>query len=54
MTETTSTDFKKMLIETTEGMAQQVFVAQISNHCEAEREHGSCKLHLTKAVSYVG
>jgi superfamily I DNA/RNA helicase/RecB family exonuclease len=54
MTETTSTDFKKMLIETTEGMAKQVFVAQISNHCEAEREHGSCKLHLTKAVSYVG
>ena len=54
MNETTSSNFKKMLIETTEGMAKQVFVAQISNHCEAEREQGSCKLHLTRAVSYVG
>jgi superfamily I DNA/RNA helicase/RecB family exonuclease len=54
MNETTSSNFKTMLIETTEGMARQVFVAQISNHCEAEREQGSCKLHLTKAVSYVG
>jgi len=54
MNETTSSNFKKMLIETTEGMAKQVFVAQISNHCDAEREQGSCKLHLTRAVSYVG
>ena len=54
MNESTSSNFKKMLIETTEGMAKQVFVAQISNHCEAEREQGSCKLHLTRAVSYVG
>jgi superfamily I DNA/RNA helicase/RecB family exonuclease len=54
MNETTSSNFKNMLIETTEGMARQVFVAQISNHCEAEREQGSCKLHLTRAVSYVG
>ena len=54
MNDTTSSKFKTMLIETTEGMAKQVFVAQISNHCEAEREQGSCKLHLTRAVSYVG
>ena len=54
MNETTSSNFKKMLIETTEGMAKQVFVAQISNHCDAEREQGSCKFHLTRAVSYVG
>ena len=54
MNETTSSNFKKLLIETTQGMAKPVFVAQISNHCEAEREHGSCKLHLTRAVSYVG
>jgi superfamily I DNA/RNA helicase/RecB family exonuclease len=54
MNEITSSNFKTMLIETTEGMARQVFVAQISNHCEAEREQGSCKLHLTRAVSYVG
>jgi RecB family exonuclease len=54
LNETTSSNFKKMLIETTEGMAKQVFVAQISNHCEAEREQGSCKLHMTRAVSYVG
>ena len=54
MNDTTSSNFKKMLLETTAGMAKQVFVAQISNHCGAEREQGSCKLHLTRAVSYVG
>jgi RecB family exonuclease len=54
MTQETSTNFKKLLLETTKGMAQQVFVAQLSNHCEADREYGTCKLHLTRAVSYVG
>jgi RecB family exonuclease len=54
MTEATSAGFKKLLLETTEGMAKQVFVAEISNHCDSEREYGSCKLHLTRAVSYVG
>jgi hypothetical protein len=50
----TSAGFKNLLLETTEGMAKQVFVAELSNHCEADREYGSCKLHLTRAVSYVG
>jgi len=54
MSEDTSSGFKKLILETTEGMAKQVFVAELSNHCESEREYGSCKLHLTKAVSYVG
>ena len=54
MNEHTSAGFKKLLLETTEGMAKQVFVAELSNHCESDREHSSCKLHLTRAVSYVG
>jgi RecB family exonuclease len=52
--EATSAGFKKLLLETTQGMAKQVFVAELSSHCEADREYGSCKLHLTRAVSYVG
>jgi RecB family exonuclease len=54
MSEATSAGFKKLLMETTQGMAKQVFVAELSGHCESEREYGSCKLHLTRAVSYVG
>ena len=54
MSEATSASFKKLLLETTEGMAKQVFVAELSSHCDSEREYGSCKLHLTRAVSYVG
>jgi RecB family exonuclease len=54
MNEHTSAGFKKLLLETTKGMAKQVFVAELSTHCESDREHGSCKLHLTRAVSYVG
>ena len=52
--EATSAGFKKLLLETTQGMAKQVFVAELSSHCEADREYGSCKLHLTRAVPYVG
>ena len=54
MTAETSASFKNLLLETTKGMAKQVFIAQLSNHCGAEREYGTCKLHLTRAVSYVG
>ncbi len=50
----TSASFKAMLQEAVDGMAQSVFIAQLSNHCDLDREYGSCKLHLTKAVSYVG
>ncbi|MSZ19359.1 MAG: DUF2800 domain-containing protein, partial [Actinobacteria bacterium] len=49
-----SNSFKKLLLETSEGMSKPVFVAQLSNHCEADRQYGSCSLHLTPAVSYVG
>jgi RecB family exonuclease len=46
--------FKKLLLDSSEGMSRSVFVAQLSNHCESERSYGSCSLHLTPAVSYVG
>jgi RecB family exonuclease len=49
-----SARFKKLLLDSSEGMSRSVFVAQLSNHCEAERSFGSCSLHLTPAVSYVG
>lgn len=49
-----SARFKKLLLECSEGMSKSVFVAQLSNHCESERSYGSCSLHLTPAVSYVG
>jgi superfamily I DNA/RNA helicase/RecB family exonuclease len=54
MTEETSESFKKMLLETVDGMAKSVFIAQLSSHCDLDREYGSCKIHLTRAVSYVG
>ena len=49
-----SGSFKKLLLDSSEGMSRAVFVAQLSNHCESERSYGSCSLHLTPAVSYVG
>ncbi|MSY90439.1 MAG: DUF2800 domain-containing protein, partial [Actinobacteria bacterium] len=49
-----SARFKKLLLDCSEGMSKSVFVAEISNHCESERAYGSCSLHLTPAVSYVG
>ena len=49
-----SARFKKLLLDCSEGMSKPVFVAQLSNHCESERAYGSCSLHLTPAVSYVG
>jgi superfamily I DNA/RNA helicase/RecB family exonuclease len=36
------------------GMAGNVFIAQLANHCTNENEFGSCKVHLVQAVSYVG
>lgn len=54
MGEVESVRFKKLLLESSEGMSRPVFIAQLSNHCEQEREYGSCSLHLTPAVSYVG
>ena len=49
-----STRFKQLLLDCSEGMSKSVFVAELSNHCESERSYGSCSLHLTPAVSYVG
>jgi RecB family exonuclease len=48
--------FETMISNATSGMAMtdQVFVAQVGSHCTNENEFGSCKIHLTKAVSYVG
>jgi hypothetical protein len=54
MNEDESARFKKLLLDCSEGMSKQVFVAQLSNHCEQEREYGSCSLQLTRAVSHVG
>ncbi|MFM2023701.1 MAG: hypothetical protein RIR89_1093, partial [Actinomycetota bacterium] len=54
MTKEESDRFKKLLLDSSEGMSKSVFVAQLSNHCESERSYGSCSLHLTPAVSYVG
>jgi superfamily I DNA/RNA helicase/RecB family exonuclease len=49
-----SARFKKLLLDCSEGMSRSVFVAQLSDHCESDRSYGSCSLHLTPAVSYVG
>jgi superfamily I DNA/RNA helicase/RecB family exonuclease len=48
--------FEAMISAATAGMAmtEKIFVAQIGSHCSNENEFGSCKIHLTKAVSYVG
>ncbi|MEY4423427.1 MAG: hypothetical protein RLZZ258_530 [Actinomycetota bacterium] len=48
--------FEQMVASATAGMAMadHVFVAQVGSHCTNENEFGSCKLHLTKAVSFGG
>lgn len=48
--------FEQMVAAATSGMAmgQNIFVAQVGSHCTNENEFGSCQVHLTKAVSYVG
>jgi RecB family exonuclease len=49
-------NFESMVAAATSGMAMtdQVFVAQVGSHCTNENEFGSCKIHLTRAVSFVG
>ena len=47
------TEFLDQIELATAGMADQVLIAQIDNHCNNENEFGSCKIHLVKAVSYV-
>ena len=48
--------FEEMVAAATRGMAMtdHVFVAKVGAHCTNENEFGSCQIHLTKAVSYVG
>lgn len=48
--------FEKLLEDATESMAMtsRVFIANVSTHCDDDHSYGSCKLHLTKAVSYRG
>lgn len=49
-------NFEQMVAAATQGMAmgENVFVAQVGSHCTNDNEFGSCQIHLTKAVSYVG
>ncbi len=35
-------------------MPRLVFDAKVASHCEADRSFGNCKIHLAKAVSFVG
>lgn len=48
--------FEEMVSAATRGMAMsdQIFVAQVGSHCTNENEYGSCRIHLTRAVSFVG
>ena len=54
--ETARVRFEQMVSAATKGMAMtgNIFVAEVGSHCTNENEFGSCKIHLTKAVSYVG
>jgi RecB family exonuclease len=54
--EVSKAKFEGMISAATLGMSMtdQVFVAQVGSHCNNENEFGSCKIHLTRAVSYVG
>jgi hypothetical protein len=48
--------FQGMVQSAIAGMAmtENIFVAQVGSHCTKENEYGTCELHLTRAVSYVG
>jgi RecB family exonuclease len=48
--------FESIVAAATRGMAmtEQVFVAKVGSHCTNENEFGSCQIHLTRAVSFVG
>jgi len=47
-------EFHRLVDSAIAGMAMtdRVFVAEIDSHCSNSNEFGSCKIHLTKAVSY--
>ena len=48
--------FEGLVEQAANGMAmpERYFIANVSSHCSNDKEFGSCELHLTKAVSYVG
>ena len=52
----TKAQFDQLIAAATTGMAMtdHIFIAQIDSHCNNSNEFGSCKIHLTKAVSYGG
>lgn len=52
----TKAEFDQLIAAATSGMAMtdRIFIAQIDSHCNNSNEFGSCKIHLTKAVSYGG
>jgi RecB family exonuclease len=54
--ETARQRFENLVAAATSGMAmtENVFIAEVGSHCTNENEYGSCKIHLTKAVSFVG
>jgi superfamily I DNA/RNA helicase/RecB family exonuclease len=48
--------FENLVESAAQGMSMdsQIFLANVGSHCSNENEYGSCQIHLTKAVSYVG
>jgi superfamily I DNA/RNA helicase/RecB family exonuclease len=53
---TSKKQFEQMVAAATQGMSMtdNIFIAQVGEHCTNDNEYGSCKIHLTKAVSFVG
>ncbi|MFM6965861.1 MAG: PD-(D/E)XK nuclease family protein, partial [Rhodoluna sp.] len=47
-------EFDQLIAEATAGMAMtdRIFIAQVDSHCNNSNEFGTCKIHLTRAVSY--
>lgn len=54
--ETLKNHFETLVETAAQGMSMnsKIFLANVGSHCSNENEYGSCQIHLTKAVSYVG
>jgi superfamily I DNA/RNA helicase/RecB family exonuclease len=54
--ETLKNHFENLVETAAQGMSMtsKIFFANVGSHCSNENEYGSCQIHLTKAVSYVG
>lgn len=54
--ETLKNHFENLVETAAQGMSMnsKIFLANVGSHCSNENEYGSCQIHLTKAVSYVG